>query len=50
MILGVDGIIGLEYVFDGVPINLSLDYKPSFNITPGFFDPSGGALSIRYYF
>lgn len=30
--LGVDGIIGLEYNIPNVPLVLSLDYKPIFNI------------------
>lgn len=30
--IGADGILGLEYTFSEVPINLSLDWKPAFNI------------------
>ena len=49
--LGLDGIVGLEYTFEGAPINLSLDYKPSFNLVGyrGFWG-DGGALSVRYVF
>ena len=27
---GIDGILGLDYKFKGVPINLSVDWQPSF--------------------
>ena len=51
MVIGVDGILGLEYNFVEVPINLSIDWKPSFNIVNNHdFWADGGALSIRYIF
>lgn len=48
---GVDGIVGLEYTFDDIPLNLSLDIVPSFNIIghPSWFHMNGG-ISIRYVF
>lgn len=48
-VAGVDGIIGLEYTFRDVPINLAVDYRPSFNITEytGFWLDNVG-LSVRY--
>ena len=50
-IVGIDGILGIEYNFKEVPINLSLDWKPAFNLTGGTgFWGDGGALSIRYIF
>jgi hypothetical protein len=50
-VIGIDGILGLEYSFKEVPINLSLDWKPTFNLIgySGFWG-DGGALSIRYIF
>ncbi len=50
-VIGVDGIIGIEYNFAAVPINLSLDWKPAINLVgyTGFWG-DGGALSIRYIF
>lgn len=50
-IIGIDGILGLEYNFSEVPINLSVDWKPAINLI-GFsgFWADGGALSIRYIF
>ncbi|NMD02520.1 MAG: hypothetical protein GYA71_04535, partial [Bacteroidales bacterium] len=50
-VVGVDGIIGLEYSFDEIPINLSLDWKPSFSFVGySHFFPDGAAFSIRYIF
>lgn len=48
---GIDGILGLEYNFSEVPISLSVDWKPAFNIIgySGFWGDNG-ALSIRYIF
>ena len=50
-VIGVDGIIGLEYNFSEIPFNIGLDWKPAINII-GFtgFWADGGALSIRYIF
>lgn len=50
-VLGIDGILGLEYSFQEIPINLSVDWKPAFNIVgdKGLWADSG-ALSIRYIF
>jgi hypothetical protein len=50
-VLGVDGILGLEYTFDEIPLNLSLDILPSLNLIGdtnwgGIFS----ALSVRYVF
>lgn len=50
VVIGVDGILGLEYVFEGAPIALSIDWKPEFNIIGynGLWVGDGG-LSVRYY-
>jgi hypothetical protein len=50
-IIGIDGILGLEYNFKKIPINLSVDWKPTLNIVgySGFWG-DGGAFSIRYIF
>ncbi|WP_162343432.1 hypothetical protein [Cyclobacterium salsum] len=50
-IVGIDGIIGLDFKFADAPINLSLDYKPAFNIIndAGFWGDEV-ALSIRFTF
>ena len=50
-IVGIDGIIGMEYSFVDVPIGFSLDWKPMFNLTgyTGFWGDAL-ALSVRYNF
>lgn len=50
-IIGIDGILGIEYNFDFIPINLSIDWKPALNLagSSGFWG-DGGAISIRYIF
>lgn len=49
--LGVDGILGIEYTFDDLPINISLDWKPFFEFV-GYsgFQGDSGAFSLRYTF
>jgi hypothetical protein len=48
-VIGADGIAGLEYNFDAIPLNISLDYKPGLNIIgyPKFWSDEF-SLSIRY--
>lgn len=47
--LGPTGILGLDYKFDNVPINLSLDWKPELDIIPDInFVPDAFALSVRF--
>jgi hypothetical protein len=48
---GIDGVIGLDYKFKGAPINMSLDWQPSFEFADGHgFIGSWGGLGIRYTF
>jgi hypothetical protein len=47
--VGISGIIGLDYKFADAPVNLSLDFMPTFRIggwDDGYY--SWGALSARY--
>jgi len=46
----VEGYIGIEYTFDDIPLNLSVDWRPSifFNDFFGGFGGTYGALSVRY--
>ena len=47
--IGVDGVLGLDYKFDDVPINISLDWQPSFEFgNYNGFTGNFGGLSIRY--
>ncbi|MFP4059043.1 MAG: hypothetical protein ACLFUC_01000 [Bacteroidales bacterium] len=51
VLLGVDGIIGIEYNIQEIPVNISLDWKPAINFTGGAgIFPDEIALSIRYTF
>ena len=44
---GVDGVLGLDYKFNGAPISLSLDVQPEVSFPHGGFDLWGG-LGIRF--
>ena len=47
--LGPTGILGLDYKFENVPINLSLDWKPELDIIPDInFVPDAFAFSVRF--
>jgi len=47
--LGPTGIIGMDYKFANVPINISVDWKPELDIIPDInFVPDAFALSIRF--
>ena len=43
--------LGLEYTFDEIPLNLSLDLLPSINLIGSTgWGGINGALSVRYVF
>jgi hypothetical protein len=50
-VIGIDGILGIEYNFREAPFNIGIDWKPAFNLVgySGFW-ADGGAISIRYIF
>jgi hypothetical protein len=50
-VIGVDGVLGLEYTFDEIPLNLAIDILPSVNLigTTGLAGING-AISVRYVF
>jgi hypothetical protein len=49
--IGIDGVLGLDYKFRGAPINMSLDWQPSFEFGDGRgFYGNWGGLGIRYTF
>ena len=50
-VVGLDGIIGLEYTIEEIPFTLALDWKPSLNLigNPGSLVPLGG-FTVRYVF
>jgi hypothetical protein len=49
---GVDGVLGLDYKFKNLPLNISLDWQPSLEFFSGNseFIPDWGGLGIRYTF
>jgi hypothetical protein len=50
-VIGIDGIFGVEYTFDDIPLNLSVDVLPNVNLfgVPGW-NLINGAVSARYVF
>lgn len=48
-VFGIDGIIGLEYTFDEIPFNISIDWKPMMTFVDysGFTADEVG-FSVRY--
>ncbi len=50
--VGIDGVIGLDYKINQAPVNVSLDYQPSIQLTDYYGDrfTSWGGLGIRYTF
>lgn len=50
--LGIGAQLGLEYIFDAIPFQISLDWRPMFNIgyTGHPFGWEGLALGLRYAF
>ncbi len=51
--IGVDGVLGLDYKINSAPINLSVDWQPSFEFGDGFyngFTGDWGGVAIRYTF
>lgn len=47
---GIDGIIGLDYKFADLPLNISLDWQPSIALIGSSFSPAYGGIGIRYTF
>ena len=49
--LGPQGIIGLDYKFPNIPLNLSLDWKPELDFIPAInFVPDAFGFSARFTF
>ena len=50
-VFGIDGIIGMEYVFEEIPFTIGIDWKPAVNLAGNSrFLADGGALTLRYIF
>lgn len=49
--VGAGAQLGLEYLFDAIPLQISLDWRPMFNLIPATgFGWQGVGLGIRYLF
>ena len=49
--IGANGVLGLDYKFKGAPINLSLDWIPTLQLTPNTDFYSGDiGLGVRFTF
>lgn len=49
--IGIDGVVGLDYKFKDAPINVSVDWQPSYNVTGwSYFEAGFGGVAIRYAF
>ncbi len=55
--LGISGVVGLDYTFDDIPLNLSIDWAPTIVVADSWDYPYGnynrfragyGAISARY--
>jgi hypothetical protein len=50
-VLGAMGVVGLDYKFQQIPLNLSLDWKPELNLVNNVnFQASAVGLSVRFAF
>jgi len=50
-LMGGQGIIGLDYKFANLPLNLTLDWKPELNIIDNInFEPAAVGFTIRFTF
>lgn len=48
---GAQGVLGLDYKFTNLPLNLSLDWKPELNIVTDInFEPSAIGFTARFTF
>ncbi len=51
LFLSADGVLGLDYKFDGVPLNLAIDWRPRLELTPNTnFGTGDVGLAIRLTF
>lgn len=49
--VGAAAIVGADYKFDQIPLNITLDWKPELNLISKIaFESSGLGLSVRYTF
>jgi hypothetical protein len=44
----LNGVLGIEYTFSKIPLNLAVDAGPSIEVFPDFGFGWGGGLAVRY--
>lgn len=50
-LMGAMGIVGLDYKFPNIPLNLALDWKPELNIIDNInFEPAAIGFTMRFTF
>ncbi len=50
-LMGAQGIIGMDYKFPNLPLNLQLDWKPELNIIDNInFEPAAIGFTMRFTF
>lgn len=48
---GAQGVLGLDYKFANIPLNLSLDWKPELNLVSDInFEPAAVGFTVRFTF
>lgn len=45
---GIDGVLGIEYTFNQIPINLAVEAVPTVRVSPYVGFGMGGAFAIRF--
>lgn len=51
LFLSADGVLGLDYKFDGIPLNMAIDWRPRLELTPNTnFGTGDVGLAIRLTF
>jgi hypothetical protein len=49
--IGIDGVLGLDYKFPGIPVNVSLDWQPSYEFGDyDGFSGNWGGIGLRLAF
>lgn len=48
--IGVEGVIGLEYKANGLPLAISLDYRPGVSVVPDFSQSTYGDIGLGLKF
>lgn len=50
-LMGAQGIVGLDYKFANIPLNLAIDWKPELNIIDNInFEPAAIGFTVRFTF